>query len=318
MDELLVKYMLGEAKPEEITAVDEWLKTSDDNRRYFEQFKMIWKMGALLKNESRLDPDQSWQAFKQKVHVQAGETKPANPFVSRRWLSIAAMWLVLFGAIAIAYTLFRTKEVKMLVADSGNEVKIDTLADGSVITLNKHSVVTYPDRFTGDTREIKLNKGEAFFNIAHNKAKPFLIHVNDATVRVVGTSFNIKYGQDTTRVIVETGVVQVIRAKVKVSLKPKERADIDRSGNIKKSVNDDNFYNYYRTHKIVADKTPLWRVAEILSEAYGIKINVPDRRLAVRTLNTTLDLTSLDANLRVIAETFNVQAVRRGNQIIIQ
>lgn len=318
MDELLVKYMLGEAKPEEITAVDEWLKTSDDNRRYFEQFKMIWKMGALLKHESQLDPDQSWQAFRQKVQAPAGEAKPVNAFVSRRWLSIAAMWLVLFGAIAIAYTLFRTKEVKMLVADSGNEVKIDTLADGSVITLNKHSVVTYPDKFTGDTREIKLNKGEAFFNIAHNKAKPFLIHVNDAIVRVVGTSFNIKYGQDTTRVIVETGVVQVIRAKVKVSLRPKERADVDRNGNIKKSINKDEFYNYYRTRRLVANETPLWRVVQVLGEAYGVNISIPDKKLANIKLTTILELTSLDANLNVIAATFNVTTVRKGNQITIQ
>jgi len=319
MDELLVKYMLGEASAEEILAVDDWLKINEDNRRYFEHFKMIWKMGDLLKNESVLDPDQSWKAFKQKAEAHSAENKPANVFVGRRWLSIAATWLVVFGAIAIAYTFFIHRDVKILVAESGNEVKIDTLADGSVITLNKHSSVIYPDRFTGNTREIKLSTGEAFFNIAHNKAKPFLIHVNDAVVRVVGTSFNIKLRKDTTRVIVETGVVQVIRAKVNVSLKPKERADIDHAGNITKSVNTDSFYNYYRTHQIVADKTPLWRIAEVLGEAYGVNISVADKKLAARTLNTTLDLdASLGANLNIIAETFKVQTARKGNKIVIR
>lgn len=319
MDELLVKYMLGEARPQEIAAVEEWLKISEDNRRYFEHFKMIWKMGDLLKNESQLDPDRSWDTFKQKVQAKAETSKQTNAFVTRRWLKIAAMWLLLFGAAAIAYNLFRHKEVKMLVVDSGNEVKIDTLPDGSVITLNKKTSITYPDRFTGNTREIRLSKGEAFFDVAHNKAKPFLIHVNDAVVRVVGTSLNIKYSPDTTRVIVETGIVQVIRAKVKVSLKPKEQAAIDnRSGNIKKSVNNDNFYNYYRTRRLITDKTPLWRVAQVLSEAYGVKVSVPDRRLAARTLNTTFELNSLEGNLKVIAETFNIQIVRNGNKIIIQ
>lgn len=316
MDELLVKYMLGEASPEEITAVEEWLKISEDNRRYFEQFKMIWKMGGLLKNESQLDPEQSWQGFKQQAPVR--EVKVNDTLNMRRWLSMAATVLVVFGAIAITFLVLKPKKVEMLVANSGNEVKIDTLADGSIITLNKNSSVSYPNRFAGNTREIRLSKGEAFFNVAHDKTKPFLIHVNDAVVRVVGTSFNIKIGNDTTKVIVETGIVQVIRAKVNVSLKPKERADIDASGNIKKSRNGDSFYNYYRTHRIVADKTPLWRVAEVLSEAYGVNITVPDRKLAARTLNTTLELTSLDANLKVIAETFNVKTVRKGNKIIIQ
>lgn len=65
------------------------------------------------------------------------------------------------------------------------------LADGSKIWLNADSKVQYPALFNGNTREVYLN-GEAFFDIAKNPSKPFIIHLANGTVRVLGTSFNIK------------------------------------------------------------------------------------------------------------------------------
>src|SRR6185295_8602769 len=74
---------------------------------------------------------------------------------------------------------------------TGQNVLVDTLSDGSVITLNKRSTITYPSKFKGNTRAIAL-KGEAFFNVAPDQKKPFIISVNDEQETVVGTSFNIK------------------------------------------------------------------------------------------------------------------------------
>ena len=96
------------------------------------------------------------------------------------------------------------------------------MPDGSVITVNKNSTLSYPSEFKGKTREVALN-GEAFFKVTPNKEKPFIIHVNDVTVRVVGTSFNIRSEKGKTEVIVETGIVQVTKNKRTVSLLPKRK-----------------------------------------------------------------------------------------------
>ena len=95
------------------------------------------------------------------------------------------------------------------------------LADGSKIWLNADSKVQYPALFNGSTREVYLN-GEAFFDIAKNPSKPFIIHLSNGTVRVLGTSFNIKaYDNEP---VVETSV-----ATGKVAFIPKlknnQRAD---------------------------------------------------------------------------------------------
>lgn len=319
MDELLAKYLLGEATNDEMQAIDEWVKTSEDNLKYFTHFKLIWETSELLKIESNLDADESWAEFKQlanKNQPSAG-IRPLRRPVS--WMKMAAIWLLVLGIAGILYTVIKPGKPNMLTLQTTDKVKTDTLADGSIITLNKHSVITYPEKFVGNNREISLNKGEAFFDIAHDPSKPFLIHINDAVVKVVGTSFNIKTSDSKTEVIVESGIVQVIRKKVIIRLTPKERADIDYgSVTIKKGLSTDQLYNYYRTDQLVADKTPLWRVVEVLNEAYNANIVIADKKLGLRPLTTTFNIGSLDRNLQIISETFNVHIVRKGNKIIIQ
>jgi ferric-dicitrate binding protein FerR (iron transport regulator) len=111
---------------------------------------------------------------------------------------IAAMLVVVAGLSIGAYKIFTNPKAIIPVQDNlvqkqnakGVKSTIE-LADGSKIWLNADSKVQYPALFNGNTREVYLN-GEAFFDIAKNPAKPFIIHLSNGTVRVLGTSFNIK------------------------------------------------------------------------------------------------------------------------------
>jgi transmembrane sensor len=85
------------------------------------------------------------------------------------------------------------------------------LSDGSKIWLNADSKIKYPEVFAGNTREVYLN-GEAFFDVAKNPSKPFIIHLANGTVRVLGTSFNVR-AYDNEKVVetsVATGKVAFI------------------------------------------------------------------------------------------------------------
>lgn len=77
------------------------------------------------------------------------------------------------------------------------------LPDGTRIWLNAGSRLQYPSRFTGTTRELTLD-GEAFFDVARNPSRPFIIHLNKGTIRVLGTSFNVR--AYSTEPVVETSV----------------------------------------------------------------------------------------------------------------
>ncbi|GAB2613622.1 FecR family protein [Emticicia sediminis] len=87
-----------------------------------------------------------------------------------------------------------------------------TLSDGSSILLQHGSRLSYPTNFEGDKREVYLD-GEAFFEVAKNPEKPFLVYANELVTKVLGTSFNIKSfkGQKDIQVIVRTGKVSVFK-----------------------------------------------------------------------------------------------------------
>jgi ferric-dicitrate binding protein FerR (iron transport regulator) len=84
------------------------------------------------------------------------------------------------------------------------------MPDGTKVMLNAGSTLIYPETFSKETREVSLN-GEGFFEVTHNAKKPFLVHTNKLTVKVLGTVFNIKaYNNDrNTETTLLKGKVQV-------------------------------------------------------------------------------------------------------------
>jgi len=90
----------------------------------------------------------------------------------------------------------------------GGEYRV-VLPDHSVVWLNASSSLRFPTRFDGHTRQVQL-RGEAYFEIAENKSKPFIVATNNITVTVTGTKFNVKAYPDETDIsttLVEGGVL---------------------------------------------------------------------------------------------------------------
>ena len=206
----------------------------------------------------------------------------------------------------------------MITASASDTALIQKLNDGSVVTLNKNSSLAYPDKFAGDEREVTLN-GEGFFQVTPDKSKPFTVHVNDITVKVVGTSFNIRTLNGKTEVIVETGIVQVSRKNKMVELRPKEKVLVSQEdSSLVKQVETEKLYNYYRTKEFVCDNTPLWKLVEVLNEAYQANIVIQKPQLRSLPLNTTFSNESLDHILEVIQLTFDITVEKENDKIILR
>lgn len=278
----------------------------------------IWESSKQLAAVSAVDENKAWERFQQRIKP-GKTTAPVIGTKRFSWMKVAASVIVLLGlALAALLLLNGNNPAKEVVAQTTQNTLTQTLSDGSVVTLNKRSSVTYPSRFKGAKREVTL-KGEAFFTVTPDKKKPFVITVNDVQVEVVGTSFNIKEEEGRTEVVVETGVVKVSRGGQTVELKAGERLLLGAKAGVpeKEKVND-KLYNYYRSREFVCDNTPLWKLVEVLNRAYEVKITIARKELYALPLNTTFNNESLEKILEIIHLTFDIEVIKKDGQIILQ
>lgn len=332
-DELLVKYLLEEASPEERQQVSTWISDKKENQQYFEQFKTIWDAAQTLAATTEVDEDKAWQKFQLRIKENyyakntnyRNETNEAASSPSVKsvfsmksvFSRVAASIILIAGIGLIGYLLVNKNQVQQLALNSGNEVKIDTLSDGSIITLNKASSLSYPSKFKGDKRAVAL-KGEAFFNITPDKKKPFIISVDSIEVTVVGTSFNIKAEKESTEIIVETGIVRVATSGQSVELRAGEKIVFNAGGTIAKEKISDKLYNYYRSKEFVCDNTPLWKLVEVIKQAYQTDIVIGREELRNLPMNATFNNESLEQVLKVISLTFDIKVTKEENRIILE
>ncbi|WP_281817098.1 FecR family protein [Parabacteroides goldsteinii] len=208
-----------------------------------------------------------------------------------------------------------------LVIPKGKTYKL-LLSDGTKIWLNSETEITYPTRFVGNKRVVNLI-GEAFFEVAKNKEKPFIVNANGMEVKVLGTSFNIScYTTD------KTFNTTLINGSVSVKTNNKEAQTIVPSEQLtyyKESeqttihtVNTELFTSWINGEYIFKDTT-LEEIVKKLQRWYDFSVNYEDESLKHNRYSLTADRnTNLDHLLEVISYTSNVKLERINNIINIK
>lgn len=330
-DELLINYLLGECAASEKVVVENWLAASEENKTRYEQFAKVWGHSKELATDIDVNEDEAWERLQARMQGQDSvhlKVKRTPKFSKRRIALIAGAVALLLQAVW-----FFNRDVKPVdnipaivkvdtpiiqTIESSLATKITSLADESVITLNKKSSLETPEKFITDERRVAL-KGEAFFSITPDKTKPFIIETQaDVEIRVVGTSFNVKSFEDYTEVIVETGVVELTKGNSIMRLRKNDKARIYSKDSIIKVVKKaDDLYKYYRSKTFDCDNTPLWKVVDVLNEAYDEKIIIKDKSLRNLKLDTQFDQESIEIVMEVLSETFEFNVTKRKNTYYI-
>lgn len=130
-----------------------------------------------------------------------------------------------------------TKEIQYntLSNPRGSKVINLSLADGSKVWLNAASSLKYPTAFTGKERKVEIS-GEAYFEVAHNPAMPFVVSKGGTSIKVLGTHFNVNAYDDESllNVTLLEGSVSVKASNTKQPkvIKPGEQAQVNKNGNI--------------------------------------------------------------------------------------
>jgi transmembrane sensor len=198
------------------------------------------------------------------------------------------------------------------------ERAIVRLGDGTQIVVAAQSTLRYPATLTGATREVEVS-GEAYFEVAHDDRRPFVVHANGAAIRDLGTAFDVRaYPSDArVRVVVADGRVAVQAARDARIVDRDQLAQLDTSGAISMRSVDPQRFLAWTTGTLVFDATPLDDVAKDLTRWYGTTVILGDSSLVRRDFTGSFDRESLADILAIIARGTRARLAWRGDTAVL-
>lgn len=333
--ELMAKSMGKTATTEELAELNTFLEQ-------FPESKKMHQVTAALKGSAK-QPDtvkqkdistkleELWYKIKSSDENPDtfNNTNKVKSLFNWQWAAAAVLVLGIAGGLFYTWKFRQAGQAARLVM---HEVRVPygttrklVMPDGTKVMLNAGSVLTYPETFAKNTRDVTLN-GEGFFEVIHNAKRPFLVHTNKLTVKVLGTVFNVKaYNNDKN---IET---TLLKGKVQVELENNPEKNIVLLPNEKLLVAN----NQPQTHSQVAGvlkeakieyqvitlpavkadeiKETAWLdnrilftnelfedVAKQIERKYNVQIVFENRALETEQISGLLDKESLQDALRII------------------
>lgn len=288
--ELLQKYLQGKCTPEENDLVTAWYTSfdelADDDRlldlEQREQLKQ--KMLAQIR-ENLADSGQSLPTEKKQNSYRS--------IAATFYKVAAAVTLLIAACIGILYNKNKNNQQAVVPAPKRTSITAlsnvtqsilrQDLSDGTIVWLKPKSSIEYPDVFSKTSRTIQL-KGEAFFDVARDEQRPFIVTTGNVITKVLGTSFNIKAYKDASTI-----EVSVMSGKVAVQMNPADTPDTPDTSEVLLTPNER--VTYVKSEKRLLKEAPLqlpelamWQVTTIEYD------NVPVERV-LRTLEKKFNIT---------------------------
>lgn len=306
--ELIGLVLSGEATAAQKAELQEWRSANPEQEVYFQQMERLLQIPEPLQS-SEIDVDAAWKKVAEQLD------RPAKPAVVRRmntsWWRIAAAAIIVL--VAGVYWYSGLPRNKMHVA-AASKIESATLPDGSKIVLNSGSMLTYQEQ--NGARKVQL-KGEAYFNVVHDAARPFVVKVKGISVTDIGTSFNIRTVSDSgfVEVLVEEGEVQLSGTGFTRNLHAGQGAVYRKGKGLMVFELHHSNVTAYATGKLEFANTPLSEVAVVLEKTFGVSIDVAE---PIRNCALTADFSkeNLDTILEIVAATLQIEIVR--NQQVIE
>jgi transmembrane sensor len=266
---------------DDVTAVDRtgfeaWLHANVYNEKAYAELCATWtelrKAGPLVRAVS---------------FGQAMNAASAAPERSRRWLVGAVAATLGAVVLAVGWNAYKQKEASRFQTGIGEQAAV-ALPDGSSFDLNTNSrvQVSYSKR----ARVVYLERGEAFFKVAHDPQRPFWVHAGDRWVRAVGTAFNVYLRPAGAEVTVSEGTVNVVNSttespptdqKPVAAVTAGEQADAQGRAEVIRSLNSAQLSRLlaWRKSTLYFQDEPLGEVVNELMRYTTLKIEIADDSL---------------------------------------
>lgn len=277
-------------------------------------------------------------------------TNPVKPFYKVRWLVAAASVLVTLGVGIVAFSTYSKKNLSLsetytallpqkddaffTTTNTTASSQVLQLEDGTKITIAPKATIKYPKVFENKLREVTLT-GEAFFEVAKDPQRPFLVYANGLVTKVLGTSFIIKADSESPEVSVEvkTGRVSVFSQsdpgsgkKIKnhelegIILSPNQKVIYAREElrMVKTLVEEPQIIvPQSQIPHFEFEDTPMSEVFSAVAKAYGIEILYDEDLMSKCPLTATLENQSLHDKLTIICKAVEANYEILDGQIVV-
>ncbi len=206
-----------------------------------------------------------------------------------------------------------------LLAPKGASFDI-TLPDGTIVYLNSDSRIRYPKKFNGTQRQVTL-EGEAYFEVAHQKEKPFIVRTDKANITVLGTKFNVRAyasNEDNSISLLE-GSVQLHNQFTTTLLKPGEMANIQKDAQVIPITNiGDEDPVAWKNGYFNFNNKPISELCEELARWYNVQFDLTLLKKDIKLHGTISRHQSLLKVLEQLSSTEEIKFETSGQQIIIK
>ena len=286
--ELIIGYLMGNLPPEEMTHFYGWVNESASNKELFFEIKAMYDAGISLGKP--IDTASSWQRL-------LNRKKNSQIRRFKLWYQISTYAAVALLAVAISsvYFLFFRESDKGLysryIGGNGLEADVVELPDGTHVSLGSKTTFYYDKDFGKDKRVVYL-EGEAYFDVAKQKNKPFIVKTKEQDIEALGTKFNVMaYPMDsmTITTLLEGSVrLTTMHIAKQTILEPNQQFVYNRNteSTILRKVDALQFISwtsgYYYFHE-----QSLKAILDRLSHVYGVEFAVSSKALNKRTFTGT-------------------------------
>lgn len=297
-DKQIEEVLAGIATPEDAKLVAEWF-TTEEGSDYLEA--AMTRDSELIKNEVAdlyvnhdIPSRQMLEQIRKNIRVKK---------LKRICFRVAAVLIPVLFIIGFyiqlnsKVDLFGTSEYEEVIVDKGERIQI-MFQDGTRVYINSDSKLKYPKKFALNTREVFL-EGEAYFVVAKNKNRPFIVNLNGPAIQVVGTSFNVQDYPENKDIVVcldEGSINLTLPTEKKYPVRPGERLIYNKESNecTISRMEDMRRLSMWKQNVIVFKDTPLPEVIKVLNRWYDVDFKIEDERALTYVYTLTSDNTLLE------------------------
>ncbi len=230
----IIRYLSGEATPQEAGEVLEWKNSDDKNREFFKETEIVFNTSQIVINPEKYSSTKAYANLEKKLSPKIRSINISRflGYAATALVAIVLTWFIqlyFHGRDTVPEQLADETYTQSVETPEGARSLI-TLEDGTKIWLNANSRLTYPTHFDRNQRTVHL-EGEGFFDVAKDKTWPFKVETSDLSINVLGTVFNVKsYPEEG---LIETTLIEgkIVLNKITdndeqeiLILKPKQKA----------------------------------------------------------------------------------------------